>query len=252
MTPPFDCALNGVSLSALDDRIAVLDLQEDSPKLRQVTAPSHPDGQRTICQQRESLTIRVTFALHEPDVQQRLQLLQQVRGWAEQGSTFTASDHPGQQLTVLCTSLPGMSADDWMAPLTVVFTAGRIPYWEDAVMTQHECSGASTFNVPGTAATTPVSVMVVNDGTTTVHHLTLRCGDSHMTFNGIDLPVNGFFLLTDTGSIQTAKVGGDSVLHCRTADSSDALLASCGKPCPVEAIADQPLRIIFMARGRYA
>ena len=50
-----------------------------------------------------------------------------------------------------------------------------------------------------------------------------------------------------------AWVDGESVLHCRTAQSSDELLAPCGQTATMYATAGEtPLQTTFTVRGRFA
>lgn len=251
MTTLFDCTLGGVLLSSLDESICVLDLREDAPKLRHATAAAWHDGLHLLDAQRESFTVRVDFAIHTPDPARRTQVLQAVCAWAMKGGVLTASSHPGQQLDVRCIALPAPAADDWLAPLTLVFTTTTVPFWEDANLTQVSSSGAAALLIPGTAGAVPVSTMVVNNGDAPITRLTLLCGDTQMVFEGISVPANSMFVMTQVGPVLRAYIGGQSVLSCRTAESDDSLLAVCGKSCTVQAIASQPATSIFMARGRY-
>lgn len=251
MTTLFDCALDGVLLSSLDDSICVLDIREDAPKMRQSTASAWQDGLHLLDSQRESLTIRVDFAIHAPNPARRSQVLQAVHAWTTKGGILTATSHPGQQLAVICTGLPTSTASDWLETLTLTFTTTTVPFWEDDALTQASASGAATLLVPGTAGAVPVSTMVVNNGDAPITQLTLLCGDTQMDFENIIIPVNSMFVMTQVGPVLKAYIGGQSVLHCRTAASDDSLLAVCGQPCTVQAIAAQPVTTIFMARGRY-
>ena len=98
-----DCALNGASLSWLDERICVLDVQEDAPRLRLPAFPL-PLGGQFLSPVRESLSVRVTFAIHEEDPARRWSLLERVRAWAADGGLLTLDARPDQQLTVVCTA----------------------------------------------------------------------------------------------------------------------------------------------------
>ncbi len=250
MTTPFDCALNGVSLSRQDDRLCVLDIDEQAPKLRLTAAVLPTAGQQLLAQSRESLSVEVRFAIQEEDPRLRRQALQKVLAWAMKGGILTTSDRKNQQLNVVCTALPAMAAEDWTAPLSITFTTTRCPYWEDAALTQ--CAGTScTVALPGTADSTPVSAQITNTGTEAITSLTLYCGATYMTFEGITLPAGGVFLLEAEDGLLCAAVDGASVLSCRTPGSSDLLLAPCGQSAALSVTAAGTVTATFSARGRY-
>lgn len=251
MTTQFDCALDDILLSSLDDHICVLDIKENTPKLRTTALSMHPDGQHLLRQTRESLTVQVHFAIHEEDPTRRREAMQVVCAWAAKGGLLTTSDRPGQQLTVICTETPAMSADDWTEALTLSFTTAHSPYWEDAEPTQVTGSGAMMLTVPGTADFAPVDAAIFNTGTAPVTHLSLHCGSTYIIFEDIFLPVGGQFFLQNTKGVLFAHINGESVLRHRTSGSADLLLAPCGQECLVSALALQPLQATFTARGRY-
>lgn len=251
MTTQYDCALNGILLSSVDDRICVLDVQENAAKLRTTALSRPPEGQHLIRQTRESLTVKVRFAIHEENAIRRRMVLQSVQAWAAKGGLLTTSDRPGQQLTVICTETPSMSADDWTEALTLAFTTTHCPFWEDAEPTLITGSGAMPFTVPGTADFTPVDVLVVNTGTSTVNRLSLHCGSTYIIFEDIFLPVGGTFLMRTASGVLSAHIDGESVLRNRTPGSADLPLVPCGQECIVNALALQPLEATFTARGRY-
>lgn len=251
MTTQFDCALNGILLSSVDDRICVLDIQENAPKLRTTSLALHPEGQHMLRQTRDSLTVQVRFAIHEEDPLRRREAAQAVHTWAAKGGLLTTSDRSGQQLTVICTGYPAVAAGDWTQELTLTFQSARVPYWEDAETTSVSGSSVLTLTTPGTAESAPVDVVVVNNTAQTITHLKVRCGSTEMNFEGINFPANTMFVLNQTDGPLSARVMGSSILHCRTAESADLLLAPCGQSCTVYASADAPLQSSFTVRGRY-
>ncbi|MBE5810114.1 MAG: hypothetical protein E7318_04170 [Clostridiales bacterium] len=246
-----DCALNGASLSWLDERICVLDVREDAPRLRLPAFPL-PRGGQFLAPVRESLSVRVTFAIHEQDPIRRWSLLELVRAWASDGGILTLDARPDQQLTVVCTELPALAAEDWTAPLTLQFTTTLCPYWEAAEPTVLTGSSTMSLVLPGTAEDTPVSVTVTNIGASPVTRLTLQCGGTCIIFDDITLPVGSKCYVEVQDGLLSATINGESILPNRTPGSDDLLLAPCGKGCTVAALSIQPLQAIFTARGRYA
>ena len=246
-----DCALNGASLSEVDERICVLDVREDTPRLRPTTFPL-PQGGQTLSPVRESLTVRISFAIHEEDHARRWALLNAVRAWAMTGGILTLAARPGQQLAVLCTEFPAMSSEDWTETLTLGFTTTRCPFWEDAEATVLTTDSASTLAIPGTADFAPVSVTVTNTGSEAATRLSLQCGATWLIFEDICLPAGSKCYVEVRDGLLSAFIDGESILPSRTPASADLLLAPCGKSCPVQAMTTQALPAIWEARGRYA
>jgi hypothetical protein len=72
-----------------------------------------------------------------------------------------------------------------------------------------------------------------------------------MTFENILFPAGQLLILNETDGPLKAEITGESILHCRTADSDDLLLLPCGKESTVYATADKAVSAGFTARGRY-
>ncbi|MBQ8202215.1 MAG: hypothetical protein IJZ74_10685 [Clostridia bacterium] len=251
MITRYACALNQIPLDSLDTCIHITDLTELSPKHRIVTAATPGNGLRLLRRTRDSLTVRVSFILHEYDTVRRRNVLQKVYAWASPGGTLTVSDRPGQQLTVICEKLPAMSALTWLDEMSIDFTACEIPFWEASQRTAVTTSDNALLTLPGTADECPVSCTVVNTGDAAFTTLTLTVGDTSMTFTGLSVAAGESFLLNVNDGCLSAKTGDTSVLLSRTDDSSDLLLACAGKEVSVSAAADQPVVATFSARGRY-
>lgn len=238
MTTPFDCSLYDVSLSSLDDSIAVTDIRE---------------AIQLVGQRRASITVEVRLCIHQEDPVLRREVISKVIAWAGQDGRLAVSDRPNQQLTVVCTSLPELSAADWLAELTLHFTSAYIPWWESRTQAMVSGNGILTVDVPGNAPSTAAEVLLVNTGTAVVTEFRLHCHMSEMAFSGVTMnPGSCFTLLYQDGHL-LAQVDGESVLHCRTAQSSDELTLPCGQTSTVYATAPgESLQATFTVRGRYA
>lgn len=250
MTNQYTCALNGISLTALDDRICILDIREDAPKLHSSAFPL-PGGGQVLEAVRERLTIRVDFAIHEEIPIRRKTAVQAVLAWAMAGGVLTVSDRPGQQLTVACTELPCIACEDWTESMTIAFTTTHCPYWEAASAVSVTGTSTQTLTIPGTASSTPVDATIINTGTEDVTRVMIQCGASCIIFEDILLPAGGKIILQTKAGVLSAHIYGESILANRTAESADLLLVPCGKACTVWATALQPLKTTFSARGRY-
>lgn len=253
MTNRFTCTLNGQGLEALDEAIRVTDLTELSPRYRMVTTPVL-GGMRMLSRVRESLTVRISMLIAEYDPARRRATLSKVNRWAARGGWLTVSDRPGQRLRVDYCTVPVMSALGWSDEIQLECTALTTPYWEEAE--EHRAAASSdddgALTPGGTAESCPVHVDVRNNGEDDLTTLTIACGDTAMTFTGLQVSPGGMVNIAVTGGVLTAWAEGASILPRRTADSADLLLARCGQGNAVSVSGDQPVSAIFRARGRFA
>lgn len=234
----FDCTLNGSTLSSLDESIAVTDIRE-SLLLKG--------------NQRDSIAVDVRLCIHEKEPALRRSVMSKIILWASQSGYLNISDRPGQQLAVSCAQLPEMSASDWTAELTLRFVSTHTPWWESIPMAIITGNGILELDVPGDAPSTTAQVILINEGTTVVTEFRLHCHMSVMEFTGVTMNPGSFFTMLYQDGRLIIELDGESVLHCRTAQSSDELLLPCGQTTTVYATAPgEPLQATFMARGRYA
>lgn len=234
----FDCTLNGSKLSALDESIAVTDVRE-SLLLKG--------------NQRDGIAVEVRVCIHEKDPALRRGVMSKIILWASQGGYITISDRPGQQLSVSCTQLPEMAAADWTAELALRFRSTHTPWWESAAQAMVTGNGILELDVPGDAPSTIAQVILLNMGTEDVTEFRLHCDLTDMEFTGVTLSPGSIFTLLYQNGLLAIELDGESVLHCRTAQSSDELRLPCGRASTVYATAPgEPLQATFMARGRYA
>lgn len=250
MTSRFSCALNGVTPESIDPALRVTDLTELPPRRRVTSVPTVRHGLQLLRRVRESLTIRVSFVIPEYDPVRRRQLVSRLHAWADPGGVLTTSDRPGQRLIVACDTLPLLSALSWSDTIHIDFTAYALPFWEYEEETQISTAGTATLTLPGDAEEIPVACEVMNAGDAPLTTVTLRCGDTQMTFAGLSIAPGDTLSLGYTGQLLTATAAGSSVLMHRTGDSSDLLLADGGKPTAVSVTADGRVSAAFHARGR--
>lgn len=250
MIPRFSCALNGVTPDSIDPALRVTDLTELPPRRRVATVPTGRHGLRLLRRVRESLTIRVSFIIPEYDPVRRRSLLSRLHAWADPGGVLTTSDRPGQQLHVVCDTLPMLTAMSWSDVIHIDFTARAVPFWEYEEITQVATDGDAVLALPGDAEEIPVSCRVTNTGSEALTTLTLSCGDTQMTFAGLDIAPGSILTLDSEDGLLRAEAEGESVLMLRTGESSDLLLADGGAQTPVSVRTDQSVSAVFMGRGR--
>lgn len=132
MKTHFSCQMNGIELGDIDERIAVVDIAEESPALALSTSGNAKyDGTRLIRRTRQHLTVEITLAILERDPARRSEIADKVAAWCQDGY-LTVSYRPGQRLRCALAALPGMgSALKWAQELTIRYTAFDWPWWED-------------------------------------------------------------------------------------------------------------------------
>lgn len=261
MNTRYAIALNGAGLQDLDARILVTDIQESAPRVQRTTvANARYDGLRLIRESRQSLSVTVTFLLREYDTARRKALCADVCVWAASGGWLTISDRPGQRLRVHADVLPAVtSALRWTDPLTLTLIALEQPYWQDEYPTSlHQDIPAETLTTlsllpPGNAPHCPLTCTLVNHGTTAATALTLNAGDTLFRLSDPALiPAGGTLIIDyDEQGLLRIRSGSTSMLHARSADSSDDLLLIPSQVNSVSILCDQPLTASLHARGMY-
>lgn len=248
MTTRYFCALDGVRMDTLDERICITDIWEEAPKMRWSVSPLLGAGSRVLSRVRERLSVSVRFLIREEAPVRRRQVLDTVLRWAENGHWLTTSDRPGQRLYVTLEDRPDMSALMWLDVLTLRLTAFASPYWEYETPAEVTCSGTGALPLPVTSLDAPVDCTVINQGSDVLTTLTLSAKTT-LTFTGLALPAGGVFRLWEEQGVLHATAEGTSALALRTPESSDELLAGPGSNA-VSVTADQPVLATFSARGR--
>lgn len=251
LASPVTCTLWGEEMAKLSDHLHVLDVHEEAPCMREVAYPCAAGGTRVLLRQRERLSIRIDFAVLDPEPKRRQATLRAVAAWAEQGGLLGLSTRPGLQLGIHHAVMSAPSAEDWTETLSLTLTACDPPWWEATQPVSSTITEAGTLEVPGDADSTPVDVLVTHRGEGTLTRLHLRCGATQMTFEGLALPAGGTFRLNRENGVLSAEIGEKNVLNQRTALSDDELLAPCGQEVSIAVSADQPVTATFMARGRW-
>ena len=253
--------LNNQGLHDLDERIIITDVQESAPRMRTVTAANaHYDGQRVTRRTRQSLSLTVSFLIREYDTARRKHLCSTVCAWANTGGWLTISDRPGQRLRVCCETLPAVSSSlRWTEPLTITFTAWEMPFWQDespvrTFLSVSAGKAASAVIRPhGDAPCTFLEGSFTNTGTANVSSLTIAAGSSVFHLNDPALIPPGATLTIgyDDNLLLYIRTGDASMLHARSADSSDDLTLTPGRPCAVSITGSQNLSVTLQARGLY-
>ena len=154
-------------------------------------------------------TVTVTFALLDIDVEEREQLMQSLRDWANIGAEYTLElpQFPNRHLECAVTQLPDHSYRKWWEnKLRLVFTCFNNPYWTSNDLIEVPCG--TQFTIGGSA---PPLMTIERSGATPITNQTYTNGKESMTFTTV--PAGKFVIDLNR---QTASVGGTSVMKYYT------------------------------------
>lgn len=255
----YRCAIDGKELDAIDESIYITDIRETAPKMRtESVLNAIYSGTRITRRTRQSLSVKISFAIRERDVFQRQRIMQQINAWAKEGY-LTLSTRPGQRLRVIPEALPATdSALRWWDTLTMDFAAYALPYWQDQIPTSAVLSGTEgtkTVFVPGDAWEEEdvfVEADVTNKGSASMNALTLTAGDTYFRFASLNLPPGKTLNITyEDDGILRILTDGASALAKRLPESSDDLRLPIGKSGALSVSADQSVSMTYRFRGVY-
>lgn len=251
MKTRFDVLLNGISLSGLDENIAVTDISYPAPQTEYTVAhyAGRPGGLAVRNRKRET-TVAVSFELHVYDTRHRQAVCQEVAEWAQKGGKLQTSDRTDQYLECVCTKIPSVeSASKWTDTLTAEFTAYGVPYWQGVFPAKTVISGADASGVlfvQGNAETRPDVKITANAAVT---ELTVGFGTASLILSGLEIEQDDVITVShDDNGILYIKAGATSLLGNLSYLSSDDLVAECGN-IPVSVEADGSVTAEFTARG---
>lgn len=256
MRTRYEAWLDKNSLSAIDPAIYIRDIAYESPRFMTVAndIPGR-NGQHVTKRYAQSSSVTISFEIHERDVERRQLICQQVQTWAANGGKLTTNDRRGQQLNVICDVLPEISsALKWTQALKITFAAYEQPFWEDEwpdVVTLNANESKSLY-VRGNGAQTRVEVSVTNTSGDVLDALTIEADASVFNLVGLTLANEETLVIDyDENGLLRMRVGEESKMVCRTAESSDDLLMKTGKFNTVSIVADGAVYAVFKVRGLY-
>lgn len=265
MSNLFEAALDGVAFSNIAPELILVDIHEDAPRMDTVTSsmPLRP-GMLRARNVRQSLSVTLRYVVRTQDVARRAAVHDLVTAWALKGGRLTINSRPGKELSVVLDTPPALgSSMKWTEEVSLTLTAYAWPYWQSetppsvsAALAAH--NGAYVLHdvlAVGGAVAAPCSVMVSGLGGE-LNHLRVAVGDTYFQLEGLKIPAGGGLVIgyNAQGLLHIMPVGVEDVasrLQCRTADSSDDLLASPGD-VQISVEADAPCTVRVTAKEMWA
>ena len=253
MISRYEVVLNGQSMSEIDERLLILDVNyPDHEYEMQTSTPAGSESTIVDNRKKGKASVTVTFELHVYDIAERQEVLQRVIAWCKNGGTLQVNDRPEQRLNAICENIPALgSVRDWTSPLAIVFSAYTIPYWEDIEETSVSLQGSNTSRtiaVPGLAGETPVNVEITSSQTITA--FAVGAGSNTINVKGISCPPNTPIRIGhDANGLLYIRQNNTSILNKRTAESSDDLKVPCGGNARISVTASASVTAKFSIRG---
>ena len=251
MTSRYEAYLNETALSSISPDILVLNIEYSAPETQYITFNvANRDGARIHKNYTSSVSVRITFEIHTYDTLKRQAICQNVALWAKNGGYLETNDRLGQRLRCVCTQKPVLNSRDWTAPVTIVFTAYVIPFWEQevpaSVTLTAGTSGSDQLYVPGNVdgALTEVDILA----NASLSSVSLTVNGSTLSLTGLSVSSGNTITITyDDNMIQSIKVGTTSLLNKRT--GVDDLVMKCGEYNTVSFSSAASVTVTFKARG---
>ena len=150
-------------------------------------------------------TVTVTFALLDMDIDNREQVMNDLREWASIGKEYTLElpQYANRHLECAVTQLPDYSYRKWWEnKLRLVFTCYNTPYWTSNELIEVPCG--TSFSIGGSA---PPLMTIERKGNNPLANQTFSNGTASMTFTTI--PAGN--MVIDL-SRQTAAIGKTSIM----------------------------------------
>lgn len=261
----FEATLDGVAFSSIAPELILVDVHEDAPRMDTVTSsrPKRP-GMLRARNVRQSLSVTLRYVVRTQDVARRAAVHDLVTAWALKGGRLTINSRPGKELAVVLDTPPSLGSSlKWTEEVALTFTAYVWPYWQSvtppsvsAALIAH--NGAYVLHDVLTVGGSldALCTMTVYGLGGDMNRLRVAVGDTYFQLEGLGIPVGGGLMIgySEEGLLHITPVGVEdtaSRLHCRTADSSDDLLASPGD-VQISVEADAPCTVRVTAKEMWA
>ena len=261
----FEATLDGVAFSSIAPELILVDIHEDAPRMDTVSSsmPLRPGMLRTR-NVRQSLSVTLRYVVRTQDVARRAAVHDLVTAWALRGGRLTINSRPGKELAVVLDTPPSLGSSlKWTEEVALAFTAYAWPYWQSATPPSVSAALAAhngayvlhdVLTVGGSLDA--LCTMTVYGLGGDLNSLRVAVGDTYFQLEGLGLPAGGVLMIgySEERLLHITPIGVEdtaSRLHCRTAESSDDLMAPPGE-VPISVEADAPCTVRVTAKEMWA
>lgn len=266
----FEATMTGQKFSDIAPELYLIDIIEDPAEMDvTLTRMANKPGERISAKTRKSLSVRLMYEIHTPDITRRAEIQRLVAKWANgyHGSGLLGVNYrPGKVLAVSCETLPVLDSSLlWTQRLSLTLTAHEVPYWEDEAATTKTVTPKVDAN--GDYVTlfeymmldsdfdgVPVDIVasVPWEGSA-LTKFTAVIGSTTFELDGLSVPQGDMLVIEHTNGVVKIRLGSDetvSFLQTRTPASSDELLADVGRN-HVYIKADTGVTVSLAYKGRW-
>ncbi len=257
---PMDAHL-WTNLMDLDPRLALTGAVE-SEEIGSITESyGKAEGRAWYGTVRKKLTVSLQVHIKCWEPRAYMDVIEKLQGWAGSGQLYV-SWRPGESLEGRFTGFGTHSPRDWAKPLTLTYTAARLPYW---VRDQAEAVSGQLMNISQGAvlALTPGGdgpycflegeCWNLGNGMLDQMAVTAMTGEqvTNFTLDGLGIsPGQGMRFFYEKGWLRIMRLPDwTTLLPCRTGRSSDDLLLKPGVHNTLHLMASQPCRFTFSSHG---
>ena len=251
MKTRYEVFLNDISLSSLNDNLAITDISYPAPSIEHsVSQYAGRDGGYVSGSRKSEAVVAVSIELHIYNTQERQAACQEIISWAKNGGKLQTSDRVDQYIQCVCTKIPSIeSALKWTDTLTVEFAAYAIPYWQSEFASEAALSGTDASGVVFVPGNGKTRADVKITASAALSSITVGFGSASITLSGLNVSAGDVIAFShDENGTLYIKQGTVSLLLHRTPASSDDLEADCGT-IPISITASSSVEAVFSAKG---
>ena len=247
------CAVNGIDLYSISDRIYIQEIEEKPAlKVETMARPFYGMIDEGFMAH-DQMAVKITFMIKEYDRIFRADILEKICAWATMGY-LTVNTRPNRRMYVRCTELPTMKTFAWHEDMSIVFTAYGEACWEDETPLTKTITATTEavledFNVRGTLPCF-LEAEIVNASGGTLSEIVLTANGETISLTGLSVPDTGKVELRyDERHYQVITANGVSILAYRS--GADDLILNPGHNNQISCVTDAACNVTFMARGMY-
>lgn len=248
------CALDGIGVQDLDDRIYVEDVQEDTA-IDQKTADRAGYGLFPLNEGgHQSKTITVKVMIKERNRAARMQVARLIQGWATKG-WLTSNMFPGLRIYVFCNKMPQVSAFEVSDRLEMKFIAYGEAYWQEITpltINQTSAVSSNTHSITprGTQKCFLEAQIAPSSGTLT--SVTITVDSQSLALSGLSVTASApLKIFYDELHILHIESGNTSLLSKRSAASADDIILTPGVANTVSMTFSRACNYTLYARGLF-
>lgn len=247
--------LNGIDFASVHPALLLQHISESNPEISQKWSDRPGGGQILTGSQITHREITIEFAIREAlDYMKRLEVYTAVCAWCSRGGWLEISSRLGKRIYVTVSKLPAIGKlREWNENLSITFTAGWYPYWQDIAehtKTEYLVSNSTTTIFVSGNVPSGISARIVPSDALTDFALAVDATDSRITISPKTAIAAGAEVVIgyDNRHLLRITVDGTPLSAYRT--GSDELIANPGAAM-VGFFFNTPCNLFLTSRGAW-